>query len=680
MNNLVVQLLLKTGTFSTDLKQAGGQVQQFKKNCQTAGQSVSGFSKALGINVGALTKLGGAVGIAVAAGKELKAIIDSNQSSADAFEGVIAGCTGVLETFNQAIATADFSAFRDGLWSVYDAAKATRDAIDYLNDARLAYGFLSSQNRTNFMEQTNIIRDPDVSPEAKAAALAAAQKFVDLEFDYAGDIAKKDMNAFVSMVVQEAGAANLKAMDVTGAQFRRAMNIKLGREGNSQQVQDEIDRQYKNYLSEIDQYRNSWWDRNVNGAPEYNNITEVERIKRNYADIIAVRAIIKGMDDDQLKAAIETNNEAEAAIQNARSMESTLNRLKKTVNKSVGGSGAGKTLKEEIPIQEESLEYWKKIQSEAQKHRDAEVYNSQSWHEYNNALNEALRKIEKINAETARAQTNAKYGTMLTPLGVPGLQGQVVNTKGDGGLADGTGVKRSANEINALIKKYTELRDNLKEGDTMIEFYNQQLLKLGQDLEKINKAGLPDVKVEKETVDSWETMNQALSNTSTIVSSVSSAFKDGAELTAASVLQMVATCLPAIGSLISALDALTVTEAVEAGTAAVGKAVSTSKHWIEAIAAVASLSAVVAAAIAAASRPKAQKFASGGIVGGTSFYGDRVTANVNSGEMILNRSQQARLSQMANSGGGGGQVEFHISGTELVGVLNNQNRKSRIIR
>ena len=667
MNNLVVQLLLKTGTFSTDLKQAGGQVQQFKKNCQTAGQSVSGFSKALGINVGALTKLGGAVGIAVAAGKELKAIIDSNQSSADAFQGVIAGCTGVLETFNQAIATADFSAFTDGLWSVYDAAKAARDAVDELNDARLAYGFLSSENRSNFMEQANIIRDPDSTPEAKQAAMEAAQKFVDLEFDYAGDIAKKDMNAFVTRVVKEAGAANLKAADVTGEQFRRAMRIKMGREGETKQVQEEIERQYREYLAKKKEYGK-------------NNITAVEQLKKDYADVIAVRAIIKGMNDDQLKAAVETNQEAQVAKQNARSMESTLNRLKKTVNKSVGGSGAGKTLKEEIPIQEESLEYWKKIQSEAQKHRDAEVYNSQSWHEYNNALNEALRKIEKINAETARAQTNAKYGTMLTPLGVPGLQGQVVNTKGDGGLADGTGVKRSANEINALIKKYTELRDNLKEGDTMIEFYNQQLLKLGQDLERINKAGIPDVKVEKETVDSWETMNQALSNTSTIVSSVSSAFKDGAELTAASVLQMVATCLPAVGSLISALDALTVTEAVEAGTAAVGKAVSTSKHWIEAIAAVASLSAVVAAAIAAASRPKAQKFASGGIVGGTSFYGDRVTANVNSGEMILNRAQQTRLFQMANSGGGGGQVEFHISGTELVGVLNNQNRKSRVIR
>jgi hypothetical protein len=119
---------------------------------------------------------------------------------------------------------------------------------------------------------------------------------------------------------------------------------------------------------------------------------------------------------------------------------------------------------------------------------------------------------------------------------------------------------------------------------------------------------------------------------------------------------------------------------VEAGVAATGKAVSSSKHWIEAIAAVAALGATVAAALASARSQRSQRFANGGIVGGSSFTGDRVTANVNSGEMILNRSQQARLFQMANSGGMGGQVEFHISGTELVGVLNNNTRKNKLIR
>ena len=47
-----------------------------------------------------------------------------------------------------------------------------------------------------------------------------------------------------------------------------------------------------------------------------------------------------------------------------------------------------------------------------------------------------------------------------------------------------------------------------------------------------------------------------------------------------------------------------------------------------------------------------EKFESGGIVGGTSYSGDKLTAKVNSGEMILNREQQTNLFKMANVGGG----------------------------
>ena len=42
-------------------------------------------------------------------------------------------------------------------------------------------------------------------------------------------------------------------------------------------------------------------------------------------------------------------------------------------------------------------------------------------------------------------------------------------------------------------------------------------------------------------------------------------------------------------------------------------------------------------------------FDTGGIVGGTSFTGDKVTANVNSGEMILTRSQQSSLFSLINN-------------------------------
>lgn len=47
-----------------------------------------------------------------------------------------------------------------------------------------------------------------------------------------------------------------------------------------------------------------------------------------------------------------------------------------------------------------------------------------------------------------------------------------------------------------------------------------------------------------------------------------------------------------------------------------------------------------------------QRFENGGIVGGSSFYGDKIMARVNSGELILNQKQQSSLYGQLNSPGG----------------------------
>ena len=78
------------------------------------------------------------------------------------------------------------------------------------------------------------------------------------------------------------------------------------------------------------------------------------------------------------------------------------------------------------------------------------------------------------------------------------------------------------------------------------------------------------------------------------------------------------------------------------------------------------------------------KFEDGGIVGGSSYSGDRMLARVNSGEMILNKQQQSNLYNAISSGNlgsnMGGKVTFEIEGTKLKGVLNNYDRKMSKIK
>lgn len=636
--NLVVQLLLKTGTFSTDLKQAKGQVQNFQKGCQDAGKSLNAFGSAMGINLGAVTKLAGGIGLATVAGKEFKSILESTQTTSDAFQGAIAGAKGVLDAFNTSIASADFTSFSNGLWSVYEAAKAVQDALDQLNNTTIAYDYKSKQNMTAFQEAYNVFKDPNSTTQMKEDAKRQMKEAVDAQFGYAANYSSALYKTYVSQVVKKAGGSNLRPNMVTMSQFERAMEIDLS--ANPEQGRESINSQYKDYLRKLKEYGK-------------NNIMGQENLKRQYRDVIAIHAMLELMKDDELKGVAQLLTGIEEARQQALSMQKTMNRALGQGSSNNKPAPVVKETKEELEevdqvietVEEGSKKLYDMLISSLTKERDALEIGSDAWKQRNDLIRDLSKLVSVL-------ETNAKLDEIAS-IDPPTI-----------------------NSLQAFLSILQQMRNEASIGSEDFKEYSE-IIELVQD--KLNEVtGVAQTAAP--ATDSWNTFNQAMANTATIVNSLTNAFKENSEVTAASVLQMVATCLPAVGSLISAIGALTATEAVEAGVSAVGKAVSTSKHWIEAIAAVASLGAVVAAAISSASKPKVQRFATGGIVGGTSFTGDRVAAQVNSGEMILNKAQQANLFRMANSGmGGGSQVEFHISGTELVGVLNNQNRKNRIV-
>lgn len=82
-----------------------------------------------------------------------------------------------------------------------------------------------------------------------------------------------------------------------------------------------------------------------------------------------------------------------------------------------------------------------------------------------------------------------------------------------------------------------------------------------------------------------------------------------------------------------------------------------------------------------ASGGQPQAFANGGIVGGTSYYGDKIMARVNSAEMVSNTDQQKRIWGAMNSGGGdmGGFVASTvIKGSDMLVVIERATaRKNR---
>ena len=101
------------------------------------------------------------------------------------------------------------------------------------------------------------------------------------------------------------------------------------------------------------------------------------------------------------------------------------------------------------------------------------------------------------------------------------------------------------------------------------------------------------------------------------------------------------------------------------------------------IAAVAEVVAGLASIISTIKAAQSGSYADGGIVSGTSYHGDTVLARLNSGEAVLNKSQQSKLFNLINNGGTNaviGQVEFKIAGSTLKGVLRNYDSKMKKIR
>lgn len=150
-----------------------------------------------------------------------------------------------------------------------------------------------------------------------------------------------------------------------------------------------------------------------------------------------------------------------------------------------------------------------------------------------------------------------------------------------------------------------------------------------------------------------EDMNSALSSTADIFGSLGSiAGTAGNDFLAATMQSM-----GSIAQMIMQLQALTTAQGVSSASAL---------PFPANLAAIATVVATVASVFA--SLPK---FADGGIVGGSSFFGDKLLARVNSGECILTQSQQARALSLMEGGNVRVSGDVRLSGKDIYISLRN---------
>lgn len=728
-NNLVVQLLLKTGTFSNDLKTAKGQIQNFQKGCQTAGNSLSEFGSALGINVGALTKLGGAIGAASLAGKGFKEIIDSNQTSSDSFQATLYSLKTAAGELAYSLATFDFSNFNNGLLDMISRGREAANAIDQLGNTLMSYNIVRAKAELRISKARSIIRNPKSTPaEKKAAEKDMESAMSDLESSTSVLV-----DDYKNTIISEVRAAGLElsgndSLSIIDKWLE--MDAKVGREKAKSVAKEGWDA----YQSELKKLNNKeeylvWKTIGTSNTgyvmggltpdtsnPEYQR--ELRILQEKYKDEIAYNVLLEKYNDTALD---QLGQRRIAMLNTEKTLEdltTSMFKVEKAGKQATGTTTKG--LEDEIVVMKESLTDWKEIENKALRHRNAEVFNSTSWNNYNNALELAKTKIDEINRKIIMMEKRKVFKEAGTLPKLPPIVGKAE-------VGQGINLKHTENELVQLINVFSDFRKELKEGDPMISRYNQIIDDLGTRLENIRNQGLPDISKNEKEIDYLSSFSSALMSTTSSVSALSSAliqligtedeslngFKKlfntlnvgisiftsivgliqsintltemsgtvaamASEEKAASATTAAAAVTAEAAATVAAKEA----EAKAAGKSAAAKAAE-SQAGIPGVGpalAVAAAATIVSAILSAMSKFQVQRFANGGIVGGSSFTGDRVSAQVNSGEMILNKTQQANLFKLANGGGTGKEVTFHISGTDLVGVMNNINRKNKVIR
>lgn len=289
---------------------------------------------------------------------------------------------------------------------------------------------------------------------------------------------------------------------------------------------------------------------------------------------------------------------------------------------------------------------------------------------YEEKINE---KQKELNATADKATARALNAEM------EGLQRQLYMLKVDVGIEDVPKVDVKAFAINLkaqLDEEMEAMRQRLSDKPLVI---NTEVEAKARDNDHISSLFNIDVS-------NFESVRTGLAD----INGISDSTAKGMAVAGAS-CEMLGSALQQLAGDSVAAKAGMVAAAIGQFVLSFAQAMSTCKTWIDWLAFGISGTAQLTSIIATISQ-----FATGGIVGGNQTSGDKVLVRVNSGEMILNAAQQARLFAIANGaavqgvsvntaglqGIGSGMsttlnIEGRLRGSDIVMAVANETRSNR---
>lgn len=589
MSDIVTRLLLKTNDFDANLNKSKKNVNAFQ----------SDISKMSGVAVSGVMKFAGVLGIAVTASEGFNKVMNSSQTLGDEYARTMDGLKGGVDQFFYSIGSGDWTPFMNGLSETIRLAREAYNAMDQLGNTKMSFSYFDAKNQAIVQEQITILKDKDSTEEQKKAARELLDKTLKDQEEIVGQYKRRSNNAVRAMVK---AAIGLDGVDVSGIDIDKVLKLDVSSAGDEQKAQ--LAKQYKDFVDEYDRLKAKFTTYETVGSGMNVHTVATTDAKAlgeaispmlaKYQDAIQYNAILVKKSDEWLQNLINVSAAAEAAGRNLSSMTKAANRASQ--------SGTGGNPPKEKP-KEGSIAWHDSEISDLNKKLIAET-DMQARATIQATINELEQKKVKLKFVVDQEAFKIAHGEMK-----------------DGALP--IPIKPTYDKVPT-------------HGKTGKEF----------------KLPKHDPLFKKEDIDLNQEYAESLANISGVVGSMSGLFDDNTSSVlqwGVSFLSTVGQAIPKILEMASAneVEAATAQKSAIANTAAASGEVLKAHAGIPFVGIALGLAGVAAIIAAMSSMPK---YATGGIVPGTSFTGDKVPALLNSGEMILNGSQQSNLFRMLNSG------------------------------
>lgn len=628
MADLVTNLILKTQQFDQNIQNAQRQLDalnrklfELDKRIATPKMSLNDFSNVLSSSlVSSLTKFAGGLGLAMSAGEAFDKAMRSCQTTSDMLDNNLNAAKDSVDAFFRSLVTGDWSAFNDGIIGAYNNLKNLSMLMDELADKKLSLSYIKADDLKDMEKWEQIAKDTTRSYEERINAAQNMGGVVSHLSKKTQETIDLDAKALSEEYYAKTG---LKVTSKDLDYFFKNTNFSGAESAKASDAYKEYIRLQNDVYSKL-KLRDSTKNANINSPlrqgyqQDYQDAQKALELYKQQNSFLIIQGMLAEEDDENRK--------------------NKLNRLNNQL----------------------SLE--------------KDIY---SWQK---RYDETIRSVRGSNNQTPTSSTStksAKDTPIIEPGSIAALNQEIASLRKQFEYAadDGTrqGLSKAINDAELKKKIMQSIADKpierLSDGLKDIAKKNPLEGMDTSDLDKFRNVETshlnPFMNLEMPFQEDEGTLDYL-----TAIGSLMSGISGATDNAAASWMNYFQNILQGTIALLPLLASVFEIKAME------GIAEQSKLPWPLNLIAMAATAAGLVASIA-----NVPKFASGGIVSGSSFVGDNVIARVNSGEMILNTRQQANLFSMLDGGArtnvqGTNVVKWRIEGRDLVGVLANQINKT----